>query len=301
MTTRSEPQQGLVYALIAYGLWGVFPIYWKQLSHISASVVLAHRVLWSAVFMLLFLALRGGLKRVWAIAKDPPLRRALLLSTLLISCNWGLFIWSVANDRVTEASLGYYMNPLVNIVLARLVLAEELSRLQRYAVALAALAVVYLTVSLGKFPWVSIVLAVSFSFYGLVRKRTNVSAADGLTVETSLAAPIALAFLVWADPRFVAVTDHGTASAAWLIGAGLATALPLLAFAAAARRLRYTTLGMVQYLAPTLQLLCAVVIYGEVFSSHHAITFALLWTGIALYLVSAIRQSTRVKSADAAS
>jgi chloramphenicol-sensitive protein RarD len=295
--TVATAAHGLPFALIAYGLWGLFPIYWKQLSHVSAAVVLCHRVLWSVVFTLGVLALRGGLAGLVQLMRQRALRRALFVSTSLIAVNWGLFIWAVSVDRVTEASLGYYINPLLNVALARVVLGERLTRLQAAAVGLAAIAVVYLTVSMGALPWVSLVLALTFSLYGLVRKQAPVGALEGLTIETGLAAPAALIALLWLDPGQSALTTADVRTAAFLIGSGVATALPLLAFAAAARRLRYSTLGIVQYLAPSLQLVCAVLLYGEPFRRVHALTFGLIWVAVVLYSFEALRTRARLPKA----
>ncbi len=278
---------------MAYGLWGLFPIYWKQLASVAAMDVLAHRILWSVVFTAGMLLAWGRLREVGRALADRALRRTLLISTALIATNWGLFIWAVSEDRVTEASLGYYINPLLNVVLARLVLGERLRGLQTAAVILAACAVAYLTVAQGSLPWVSLVLAVTFSLYGLVRKRAPVGPLVGLTVETGLAAPIALAYLLLSDPKMASFVDAPLSIRAWMVGAGVATALPLLAFAAAARRLRYTTLGMVQYLAPSLQLVCAVALYGEPFRHEQQVTFGLIWIAVALYVAEAFRHRGR--------
>jgi chloramphenicol-sensitive protein RarD len=281
--------RGLAMAIVAYGLWGLFPIYWKQLASVPAPEVLAHRVLWALVFAALLLLARRSLGRALRLLAEPAKRRAMLLSAGLIAANWGLFIWAVSVDRVTEASLGYYINPLLNVVLARLVLGERLRPFQAVAVGVAASGVIYLTLSRGELPWVSLVLATTFSLYGLVRKRAPIGPVDGLAIETGLVTPFAIGYLLLLDPplgRFAASADLGLI--ALLVGSGVATSVPLLAFADAARRLRYTTLGMVQYLAPTLQLACAVLLYGEPFRREHAITFGLIWCAVAIYLGDAV-------------
>ncbi len=290
MSSPTAARAGLGYALIAYGLWGLFPIYWKLLGNVPAMEVLAQRIVWSVAFTLGVLGVAGKLRQVWRTFRDLALMRTLLLSTALIAVNWYLFIWAVSTDHVTEASLGYYINPLLNALLAGLVLGERVAKLQLLALALAGAAVLFLTVSSGSVPWVSLVLAVTFSVYGLIRKRAPVGALVGLTVETGLAAPVALVYLAFLTPPFghVLTADWGTR--ALLLGAGVATALPMLAFASAATRLRYTTLGMLQYLAPTLQLACAVLIYGEPFSREHAITFAMIWAAVALYVLGSVRR-----------
>lgn len=275
-------------------MWGLIPIYWKQLASVSAMEVLAHRVIWSVLFTAGVLAVQGRLREVFRTLIERALLKTLLLSTALIATNWGLFIWAVSENRVTEASLGYYINPLLNVVLARIFLGERLKGLQLAAVGLAACAVAYLTIAQGTLPWVSLVLAATFSLYGLVRKRAPIGPLVGLTVESGLAAPIAIVYLLLLDPPLANMVTASTSIRALLAGAGVITALPLLAFAAAAHRLRYTTLGMVQYLAPSLQLACAVLLYGEPFRREQVITFALIWVAVALYIAEAARTRARV-------
>lgn len=283
---------GFAYALAAYLAWGLFPIYWKQLTRVSPLELLAHRVVWSFVLML-------GLLTVFK--RWPEARRALsqrktlatlLLSTALVSSNWFLFIWAVNTGHVVEASLGYYINPLLNVVLARIVLGERLRPLQLVAVGLAAVGVLYLTVGMGMLPWVSLVLALTFGFYGLVRKVAPVEPLTGLAVETGFAAPVGVLYLLAVplaqEGRWLAGTMR---ESLLLLGSGLATALPLLWFAMAAKRLRYSTLGIIQYLAPTCQLGLAVLAYGEPFTSRHAVTFILIWTAVLLYAADSVRGS----------
>lgn len=271
-------------ALFAYGLWGLFPIYWKQIAEVPAVEVLAHRVLWSMVFVALLVIGQRRLGRVITVLRSPKSRRAMLLSTSLVAINWGVFIWAVSSGRVTEASLGYYINPLVNAALGRVVLGEELRPRQRVAIGIAALAVGGLTVAQGSLPWVSLVLALSFGLYGLVRKKVDVGAVDGLAIETGLASPVAFAYLLYLEPSFGHLAHATPRTAFFLLGAGVATSLPLLGFAGAARRLRYTTLGMVQYLAPTLQLACAVLLYDEPLSLERGLAFLLIWFAIGTYV-----------------
>lgn len=300
MEQREEPGagRGVAMALVAYGLWGLFPIYWKQLAAIPAAEVLAHRVLWALVFAVVVLLGRRSFRRALAVLAVPAKRRAMLLSSALIAGNWGIFIWAVSRDRVTEASLGYYINPLLNVLLARIVLGERLRPFQAVAVALAASGVAYLTLARGEVPWVSLVLATSFALYGLVRKRAPVGPLEGLAVETGLVTPVALAYLLWLDPPLGHLGGGLSAPlVALLVGSGVATSVPLLAFADAARRLRYTTLGMVQYLAPTLQLACAVILYGEPFGPEHAVTFGLIWCAVAVYLADALLRRRAVPAA----
>ena len=252
-------------AVGAYTMWGFFPIYWKFLDAVPPFEILAHRILWSLVFVVALLAFTGGLRTSLAHLRDAKMRRLLLLSTALIATNWGVFIWAVSESHIQDASLGYYINPLLNVVIGRVFLGERLRPLQTAAVALACGGVLWLTIAEGSLPWVSLVLALTFCLYGLVRRSIAVSAVDGLAIETSLTVPLALLYLVSLDPPFGQMGAVDGLSLALIIGSGVVTALPLLAFAGAARRLRFTTLGMIQYLAPSLQLVTAVLLYVEPF------------------------------------
>ncbi len=283
---------GVGYAVLAYGSWGFFPIFWKQLRGVGPFEVLSHRVIWSCVFVVLLLALQDKTGVVAAAVRDPRTRRVLGASTALIAVNWFLFIWAVGSGHILEASLGYYINPLVNVALGRIFLGERLTRPAQVAVALASFGVAVLAVGTGVMPWVSLVLAATFGLYGLCRKVAPVGPLVGLAVETLATAPIAIAGLAWLILDDQAVTTSGASTRTWLffILSGPATALPLLAFAEGARRLRYTTLGIVQYLAPTLQFLCAVVLYGETFTRHHAVAFGFIWTAVAVYVADSLRR-----------
>ena len=282
---------GFAYALAAYLAWGLFPAYWKQLAGVAPLDVISHRVLWSFVFVSALLTVSRRWPEVARAVRARRTMMALLLSTVLISSNWFLFIWAVNTGHVTQASLGYYINPLANVLLARLVLGERLRGLQWAAVALAAFGVMYLAVSRGEVPWVSLALAATFSLYGLVRKVAPVEPLTGLAVETGLAAPVAAELLALGP---AAQAGHwlgaSTHEAVLLLCSGAVTALPLLWFALGARRLRYSTLGIIQYVAPTCQLALAVLVYGEDFTARHAITFACIWGAVLLYAADALRQ-----------
>lgn len=285
-----SPTRGLWMAVLAYGLWGLFPIYWKQLAAIPAAEVLAHRVVWSLGFLVVALVLLGRFRQAAAVMAEPRKRWAMLASTSLIAVNWGIFIWAVSVGRVTEASLGYYINPLINVALGRVLLGEKLRPFQAVAVALALGAVIFLTLARGELPWVSLLLAVTFSCYGLIRKRAPIAPLEGLAIETGLAAPVAILYLALLEPPLGHLPAAGGATATLLIASGVVTAIPLLAFASAARRLRYTTLGMVQYLAPTMQLGTAVLLYGEPFRTEHAVAFSLIWCAVAIYVADSLRR-----------
>lgn len=280
---------GAGYALGAFGLWGLFPLYFKAVAWVPAPEVLAHRIVWSVAWVALLLLLLRQWRDVRAALGHRRTVARLFVSAVLIATNWLVFIWAVAQGRVLETSLGYFMTPLVSVLLGRLVLGEALARLQWVAVGLAALGVGYLLAGVGTLPWVSLVLAATFGSYGLARKTTVVTAAPGLFVETLLLAPLAIAYLalLGGDNAFGA---HGPAGDLLLIAAGLVTAAPLILFAQAARRLRLASVGLFQYLTPTGHLLLAVFAFGEAFTVDHAITFGCIWVALALYSFSAWRR-----------
>ena len=280
----SSTHRGLALGITAYIIWGLFPLYFKTLQAIPALEIIVHRVLWSALGGALLLLLwkhPGWLRQLRA---QPRLWWVLAASSLLIACNWLIYVWAVNNERMLEASLGYYINPLVNVLLGMLLLGERLRRLQWLAVALAALGVLQQLWQLGSLPWVSLLLALSFAFYGLIRKQAPVAALPGLVVETWLLLPLALGWL-WLHPA-AASTQAGfwsSSEALWLVAAGPITLVPLLCFNAAARHLPYTTLGFLQYLAPTLVLLQAVLLFGETLESSKLLSFVCIWAALFIY------------------
>lgn len=273
-------------------MWGVLALYWKLLDHVPTPEVLAHRVFWCFWFALILLRARGTLQPLIRVFGDRRARWAVLASTLLIGVNWFLFIWAVGERRVTEVSLGYYMNPILNVVLGSVFLGETIRGLRRVAVGLALLGVAAFTVGLGYLPWLSLALASSFGFYGLVRKTAAAGPLVGLVVETMLLSPLALAWVLIApaEPGGAFIAEDG-GTRLLLILAGPVTAAPLISFATAARRLPYSTLGMLQYLAPTLQLVCAVVAFDEPFTARHAVTFGFVWLGVGMYAWSSSPRS----------
>lgn len=273
---------GAFAALAAFLCWGVFGIYFKALAHVPAPEVLAHRILGGALFALLFQLAWGRLGEIRAALRDAKVRRGLMWSSLAIAVNWGFYIWAVANGRALEASLGYFIFPLVSVALARLLLKESLSRRQGAAVALAALGVVWLVVGGAGLPWVALVLAFSFGSYGVLRKTIVVGAMAGLFVEAALLAPLAAGYLLWRGGAGVVFTGDA-ATIALIAVAGPLTAIPLALFAYGARRLRLSTLGLMMYVNPTVQMLVAVFVFGEVFTTAHAVAFSAIWLGLALY------------------
>jgi chloramphenicol-sensitive protein RarD len=288
---RREARAGALYALGAYLIWAGVPLYFKLVAAIPATEVLGHRVVWSLVFVALLLAARRHWSGVTAALSDRVLLRRLALSALLVSVNWLVFIWAIANDHLLDASLGYFINPLVNVVLGVLLLGERLRRLQWLAVALALAGVGNLVWQHGSLPWIALTLAFTFAGYGLVRKRTQVDSLSALFVETLLLAPLALAWLAWIDlggaGHFLRVDP---ATDGLLLLAGVVTALPLLLFGSAARRLRLSTLGLLQYTVPTCHFLLAVFAFGEPFTPAHAFTFGAIWLALALYSIDMLRR-----------
>ncbi len=282
---------GVIFGLAAYGLWGVFPLYWPLLEPAGAIELLAHRVMWSAITMAVVVVLLRRTSQMRGILRVPRLRALFALAAVLISVNWGVFIWGVTNDHVVETSLGYFINPLVTVLAGVLVLGERLRGLQWTALALAAAAVLGLTIDYGRPPWVALGLAFSFAGYGLVRKKANVGSIEGLGIETMLVVPVALAYLLWLGSIGQAqVGSQGAWHLALVSTSGAVTALPLLLFGAAATRVPLTTLGLMQYLAPTLHFLTGVFIYGEPMPASRWVGFIIIWSALALFTTDSWRQ-----------
>ena len=284
----ANPRRGYILGLSAYTIWGLFPIYFKAIAAVPAIEIIIHRVLWSALFgsiVLMFWKHPGW----WRELRDNPKRLAVLaLSGSLIAANWIVYVWAVNNGRMVEASLGYYINPLVNVLLGMVLLGERLRRLQWLAVGFAAAGVAQQVWQVGNLPWVSLVLPLTFGFYGLIRKKAPVAALPGLVVETWMQVPLALIWLALNPGALSAQAEFWTTSQAlWLAAAGPVTLIPLVCFNAAARHLPYTTLGFLQYLAPTLVLLLAVLLYDEHMNASTIVTFACIWAGLAIYSIDA--------------
>ena len=274
---------GILYAGAAYSLWGLFPLYWELLAVVPPIELSIHRMLWCALFAAGVTAARGRLGMVWRVVRTRRLIAALALSSVLIAANWTIYIWSIASHHIVEAALGYYINPLLSIVLGVALLGERLSRVKLAAIALAAVAVGVQAVEVGHVPWIALSLALTFGFYGYVRKLTPVDPLDGLTVETCLLFPLTLgtvAFLAWQGTGAFPAAHFSTD--ALLVLAGPVTAVPLALFAAGVRRLRMTTLGFLQYLSPTITLAVATLVFGEPFSVTDAATFGCVWVALIL-------------------
>ncbi len=276
---------GAVYAIAAFATWGLVPLYWRRVRDVPGLEMIAHRVVWSVPVLLAVVTMRRRLAGVLEAFRDRRHLALLAVTAVLVGANWLVFILAIQADRVLEASLGYYINPLFNVLLGCLLLGERLRRRQAVAVALATVGVAWLTFAVGAVPWISLLLAGTFGFYGLLRKKAGVDALVGLTVETLLLSPLAgTALVVLALRGEGGLVRSDAGHALLIVASGVITAFPLLWFANAARRLRYTTLGFFQYLAPTGQFLLAVLAFGEPFTRDHAITFGLIGAAVALYL-----------------
>ncbi len=281
---------GGLFALGAFATWGFLPIYFKYMHGVTALEILAHRIVWSVLLVGIMLRMIGRWPEVLTILGNRNLVLWLCVSAVLLSCNWTLFIWAVTNNHMLEGSLGYYINPLINVLLGVLLLGERLTRLQWVSVALSVIAVTVLAVGLGAFPWIAISLALLFGFYGYVRKIKPVGAAAGLFVETLVVFVPGLIYLIYLG--WTGQGSMGQVSLGYdflLVFAGVVTAVPLILFAAATRRLRYATVGFIQYLTPTLQFLLAVLVYDEPFTKVHMVTFGLIWTALAIYSIDVWR------------
>lgn len=293
----SPALRGVVAAVSAYVFWGVAPVYFKALGSVGAGEIIAHRILWSVVLLaavLLLLRQRAGLD---ALRARPRLFLWLSATTLLVTSNWLVYVWAINAERVLEASLGYFINPLVSVLLAALLLKERLRGPQRVAFALAALGVLNQIVQVGTLPWISLFLAVTFALYGFLRKRLAIDPVSGLLVETLLAAPFALLYLgSLAGDGTLAFGHQGLTVDALLVAAGAVTSLPLVLFAYGAQRLRLTTMGFLQYLAPTLMFLLGVLVYGEALDSGRLVTFVFIWTGLVIYSFDLLRVSRQSRA-----
>lgn len=284
-------RQGIAAALLAYLLWGLVPIFFKRLTVASPYEVVAHRVVWSLLLMGMVLSVRGGYAAAQRLARQPRTLAWVVLAATMIAINWLTFIWGVAVGRILETSLGYFILPLLNVGLGVVLLKERLRRLQWLAVACALIGVIGEVLRSGHLPWISLVLAGSFGVYGLLHKRLPVDAASGLYLETACMTPLALAALIWMGLQGELHFGQNPLDDLLLAGAGVVTSVPLLLFAAAARRLPLTTMGFLQYLTPSISFLLAVFVYGEEMSAARLLNFAAIWCGLALYSVDLLRQT----------
>ncbi|HHS96595.1 MAG TPA: EamA family transporter RarD [Chloroflexi bacterium] len=279
---------GIWYAIGAYGLWGLLPVYWKWLQHVPAVQLMSHRVVWSFAFLCAFLALTGRWSRFRAAIGDRRVLRVHLITAALIGINWLIYVWAVNAGFIVETSLGYFINPLLSVALGVVFLRERLRPLQWAAVGVAAVGVLYLTFIYGAFPWIALTLALAFGFYGLVKKTAPLGSLYGLTLETGILLPLTLAYLFLSEARGKGVFLHtGLLTDLLLVGAGPVTAVPLLLFAAAAQRIPLSLVGILQYIAPTLQFLLGVLVYHEPFPPARFIGFSLVWAALAILALDA--------------
>lgn len=297
MNNRTEQQAGVLYAAFSYILWGVLPIYWKLLHHVNADEILANRVFWSFFFIaaVLFFNKKWNLftGTLRGLAKNKKQFAALAVASLLISINWFIYIWAVNTDQMIEASLGYYINPLVSVLLGMVFLKERLTVMQYVSFALAAAGVLIMTISYGQFPWIAMSLAASFGLYGLAKKLIKVDSAVGLALETLVVMPLAGIYIGYLFFQGTNSLFAGSWSTSLLLaGAGVATAVPLLYFAKGAQRIPLATLGILQYIAPTLTLILGVFVYHETFSTVHLLAFTFIWSALILYSLSRTKLGT---------
>lgn len=288
-----EARRGVMFGLAAYSMWGCFPLFFALFQGVPAYEVLIHRVLWSCLFLVGLVTLLGRWAPIRQALGQPRRLGRVLGCALLIALNWGLYIYSVETRHVLQASLGYFMTPLVNVALGMLVLRETMHRLQAVAVGLAGVAILAQLVMLGELPWISLALAFSFGTYGLLRKQVPLDGLSGLFVETLLLLPLGLLALGWLTQAELSHFLDDTRTTLLLIASGVITALPLLAFAGAARRLRLATLGFLLYLNPTIQFFIALVVFGEPLGGAQLATFVMIWTSLALYTWSAWQSRPR--------
>jgi chloramphenicol-sensitive protein RarD len=294
-----ERRRGFAAGLIAYGFWGVLPIYFKAIDSISPVSIVAHRILWSVPFLWMMLFATRSWGEVAQAVRTPRTLLLLVTTALLIGVNWLLYVYAVTSGHILAGSLGYYLNPLANVLLGRFVLKERLSWLQWAAVALAAAGISALLGGASEHLWISLTLCLSFASYGLLRKISPVDSVTGLAVETGLLLPLAAAWLIWNAAGGAPTFGSSPGQTALILLSGVATMVPLLLFTAAARRLPYSTLGMLQFLAPTLQFLLAVLVYGEPFTRSHAVAFGAIWAGLGLYVLALFRAAQEPPEAPA--
>ncbi|MDH3744525.1 MAG: EamA family transporter RarD [Acidobacteriota bacterium] len=289
--------RGLLYTLSAFVIWGLSPLFWKALLSVPAGQLLAHRIVWAALILGVLLTAQRRWGEARSALQSGRVVLTLLVTTALIGANWWIYVWAIVTERVLQASLGYYINPLVTVLLAMVFLGERLDRAQWGSLALAAAGVAVMIVRLGEFPWIALVLAVSFAFYGLLRKQVGAEAEVGLLVETGILTPVMIGYLVRADLAGNGALGHqGVLIDGLLVAAGAITAVPLLLFTHGARRLPLSAVGFLQYLAPTLQFLLAIFLFREPFTGSHFMAFACIWAALALFTWDLSRRAVFYRS-----
>lgn len=274
---------GLLLGLISYLIWGILPVYWKLGKDISSLVVLSHRVIWSFVFVSLLLILIKEQKNLLGPLKDKKNIGRVILASVLISINWGTYIWAIVAEHMIEASMGYYINPLIVSLFSVVFFKEKMTTAKMIAVGFAFLGVFIMIFQYHKIPYIALTLAISFACYGVIKKKLQMSAVVSLFYETLFLVPIALGYAIYIETSTEIIFFSNIGNGLFLIGAGIVTSIPLLMFAGAAKRIHFSTLGIMQYLAPTITLLMGVLVYSEPFKMSHLITFGLIWIGIIIY------------------
>jgi len=298
MSIDTEQRKGAIFACLAFFMWGLAPIYFKMIQHVSAFEILMHRVIWSVMFLILVVSVLSYWDKIKRILIQPKLILMLVVTSTLLGFNWGLFIWAINNNHMLDASLGYYINPLLNVLLGMVFLNERLRKLQGAAVALAFTGVLLQLISFGSFPVVAFSLATSFALYGLLRKKLQVDALPGILIEALILLPVALTYWWLMVPTETSnLPGNDWLTNVLLVSAGIVTTLPLLCFTGAAKRLQYTTLGFFQYIGPSLMFILAVVFYGEVFDAERVITFACIWSALAIFSWDSYHQSRKRRKA----
>jgi chloramphenicol-sensitive protein RarD len=286
--------EGLLAALASFVVWGAFPFYLKPIYHVPSMQIIAHRVAWACVLCLIWLVVRGDVGSLRKLFGDRALVGRLAISALLITINWVAYVWGVGHGHVVETSLGYFISPLVNVLLGVVVLRERLNVMQWTSVGIAALAVVYVSVATGVLPWIALIIALSFSLYGFLRKIMHVEALQGLAVETLLLMPLASGYLLWCELTGTGVFGHSSVAVdALLVGCGPMTAVPLFLFAFAARVIPYSMIGLMLYIAPSLQLLSGIFVYHEPFEGARALGFVLIWLALLIYAGDGVWRARR--------
>lgn len=286
---RNEKTTGVIYAVTAYILWGILPVYWKFISSVSSIEILSNRIVWAFVFTILIIIVTKQWSELKLIAKDKKQMFYIFIASILIAINWGLYIWAVNSDKIVDASLGYYINPLLAVALGVIIFKEKISYWTGAALTIASIGVMVKTVQYGKIPWISLGLAISFGLYGAIKKSVKVNSIIGLTLETAMLTPVAAAYIVSRHISGLgAFKTEGTLVILLLIGAGVVTAIPLLLFASSARRLPLSLIGFTQYISPTISLIIGIFVYNEGFTTVDMIAFCFIWVALIVYSFSQI-------------
>jgi chloramphenicol-sensitive protein RarD len=295
LSQQSSVRSGVIFALCAYTMWGIAPIYFKALAAVPPIEILMHRVVWSVVLLSFLIVGLRHIGKVKAAIKNKRVLITLMVASTLLACNWFLYIWAVNNDFILEASLGYYINPLINVFLGRLFLGETLRMTQKVAVGIAVTGVLIMIFNFGYVPWIALTLAVSFSIYGLLRKQVSVDSLPGLFIETLFLFPAAIIYWVFFATQVSDLSNNISSLNVLLLLAGVVTTAPLLCFTAAARRIRYSTLGFFQYIGPSLMFILAVTLYNEPLSTSRLVTFCFVWVALALFTFDTFKHYRREK------